>query len=218
MDFLNVPNLYKRVHRFTDADIKPIKIFSTSRFGASHLLAQCKAQDSTRLLRLDCSTYHIKQTGTPTQVSSINKIQDGCCIEKNGNTQLVYVSGDIHCQDSNGKLVWSIHGAVTGTSTAAEIRCCSLCTDDNGHLFVCDSSNKCIHLFSTDGVYLDCVAKEYEFNLGTPIFVRWCKKTSSLVVGHSGRNLRTNSYTVFHISVLKTNNLNVCNKAQSIFH
>ena len=49
---------------------------------------------------------------------------------------------------------------------------------------MCDVSNNCIHMFSVDGLYIDTILKEGEGKLGRPCSVKWCSKTSSLVVAH----------------------------------
>ena len=70
-------------------------------------------------------------------------------------------------------------------------------TDGNGRLFVADSSNNCIHLFSVNGEYLGCALTADDYNFGElKKHVRWHNKTSSLVVAH-----RTNESTF--ISIVK---------------
>ena len=56
-------------------------------------------------------------------------------------------------------------------------------TDGLEHLFVCDTNNRCVQHFSaTDGRYQGSVMKYDDRNLGSPMRIRWCDDTASLVV------------------------------------
>ena len=88
----------------------------------------------------------------------------------------------IYARNLANILLWNIEGAIDGQK---EIRCVSVTTDGRGHLFVCDEANKCIQLFSTDGLYICRLIGRGEHGLGEPFLVRWCKKTSSLIIAHS---------------------------------
>ena len=55
--------------------------------------------------------------------------------------------------------------------------------DDRGHVFVCDSSNKYIHVLSTrDGSHLGVAAGEGEEGVGRPCKVAWHGESASLIV------------------------------------
>ena len=88
----------------------------------------------------------------------------------------------IYARSLANQLLWNIEGAI---DRQQEIRCVSVATDGRGHLFVCDEANKCIQLFSTDGLYICRLIGRGEHGLGEPFLVRWCKKTSSLIIAHS---------------------------------
>ena len=61
-----------------------------------------------------------------------------------------------------------------------------LTTDGRGHLYVCDMSNGCIHMFSMGGVYLGELntSNSEGDRIGVPRCIRWCSDTSSLVVAN----------------------------------
>ena len=132
------------------------------------------------------------------------QITDMCFI--NGNkreTVICCYSGlsGIYARNWSNRLLWSVEGAVDGKK---EINCVSVATDGRGHLFVCDEANKCIQLFSRDGLYIGRLIKSGEHGLGVPGLVRWCKKTSSLIIAHS-KTIR-GAYGLMdcmHISVIK---------------
>ena len=111
-----------------------------------------------------------------------------CFIKENKReTVICLYSGlsGIYARNWYKQLLWSVEGAVDGKT---EIRCVSVATDGRGHLFVCDEANECIQLFSTDGLYIGCLVRQGEHGLGEPRLVRWCKKSSSLIVAHSTKS------------------------------
>ena len=58
-------------------------------------------------------------------------------------------------------------------------------SDEQGHLFVCDYNNRCVHLLSaTDGVHLGVVVRKGEKGLGKPKEVAWHEESESLIVAH----------------------------------
>ena len=117
-------------------------------------------------------------------IEKSEQITDMCFIKENKReTVICLYSGlsGIYARNWSNKLLWSVDGAVDGKT---EIRCVSVATDGRGHLFVCDEANQCIQLFSTDGLYIGRLIKCGEHLLGVPRLVRWCKKTSSLIIAH----------------------------------
>ena len=64
-------------------------------------------------------------------------------------------------------------------------------SDGCGHLFVCDISNKRVHMLSiSDGKYLGCLIKEGDQGLGVPLFATWSEETCSLLIAHKKENKR----------------------------
>ena len=102
------------------------------------------------------------------------------------DTQFVAICSSgrgIICFDNNfNKSLWAIRGAVRGCDTEMEAE--GVTTDDMGHIFVCDSENSCIHMFSTSGIYTDTILRAEEAGLGKLLKVKWCSTTGSVVVAH----------------------------------
>ena len=65
-----------------------------------------------------------------------------------------------------------------------EIHAKTVTTDGRGNIYLYDSANKCILLFHTDGTYRDVLVRESEYDLGSIRKIRWCRKSSALVVAH----------------------------------
>ena len=107
----------------------------------------------------------------------------------------------IYARSLANQLLWNIEGAFDGQK---EIRCVSFATDGRGHLFVCDEANECIQLFTTDGLYICRLIGRGERGLGEPFLVRWCKRTSSLIIAHSQTTRRAYGRMYYtYISVIK---------------
>ena len=65
------------------------------------------------------------------------------------------------------------------------LRAWSVTADDNGHLFVQDWNNDCIHLYSYDGKFVKTLLEEEAYDMEITRRIRWCEKSSSLIVVHS---------------------------------
>ena len=65
-----------------------------------------------------------------------------------------------------------------------EMKPSGITTDGQGHLFICDMDNKCIHIFYTDGTYMCPVDCNGKVELGIPERIDWSKSESALVVTH----------------------------------
>ena len=137
---------------------------------------------------LDCSTYPPKPTKSITLQFPANAkclcmfVRDMCCMTQEGKQLLVIADS----QDSvsaysliTGVVEWQIQGLIGNlkekmvpSATAA---------DEQGHLYVCDSRNKCIHCIdTTSGKYLETLLQYEEDKM--PLRIRWCKIRSSLIV------------------------------------
>ena len=81
-----------------------------------------------------------------------------------------------------GEMVWTVQGKLPGTDK--DICGVAVTSDGNGHLFVCDTNNNCVQMFSADGSYqgrLEIADQERPGELKT---IRWCSSSSSLIVIH----------------------------------
>ena len=82
-----------------------------------------------------------------------------------------------------GELKWRVSGKPPGIEFHMDAR--GVVADEQGHLFVCDYNNRCVHLLSaTDGVHLGVVVRKGEKGLGKPKEVAWHEESASLVVAH----------------------------------
>ena len=84
---------------------------------------------------------------------------------------------------NGGELKWRVSGKPPGIECDMDAR--GVVADEQGHLFVCDYNNRCVHLLSaTDGVHLGVVVRKGEKGLGKPKEVAWHEESASLVVAH----------------------------------
>ena len=82
-----------------------------------------------------------------------------------------------------GELNWTVSGKPPGMDW--EMVASEVAADEQGHLFVSDYSNSCLHLLSVrDGEYLG-VLKSDELDVGKPKEVAWHSESASLVVAHA---------------------------------
>ena len=61
------------------------------------------------------------------------------------------------------------------------MKCISATSDDNGHIFVCDTNHHCVRVFSKEGKFISCLVKKGEHELSDPFEVRWRKNISSVI-------------------------------------
>ena len=82
-----------------------------------------------------------------------------------------------------GELNWRVSGKLPGMEL--EIYASGITADEQGHLFVCDIRNRCVHMLSVrDGAHLRVVVREGEVGLVYPYPVAWHSESASLVVAH----------------------------------
>ena len=82
-----------------------------------------------------------------------------------------------------GEMVWAVNGKQPGTNK--DICGVAVTSDGNGHLFVCDTNNNCVQMFSADGSDQGRLEIEDKETLGKLKTIRWCSSSSSLIVVHS---------------------------------
>ncbi len=58
----------------------------------------------------------------------------------------------------------------------------SVTSDGRGHLFVSDTANRCIQVFSTEGTHLGPILSEDKWDLGSPTSLDWADSIPALVV------------------------------------
>ena len=178
IEFRNANDLNEVVHSYSVAPHQPVRICTVER---STLLY---ADDSTKqreIQWLDCSTSLPKPTNGKSITHTLQGYTFDMCCSRYGDKQYLnttYSSSGVYAYDVIAdKFDWK--GEPNGTEK--KMNAFGITADGRGHLFVCDMSNGCIHVFSTGGVYLG------ELNgsrIGVPRCIRWCSETSSIVVAH----------------------------------
>ena len=148
---------------------------------------------------LDCSTSPPKLCTDSNPIHTEQYFLRDICFAEGEEKVLLITSSYTNRMDvydsSTGKLEWSVKGQLN-ENEEKEIHPNGVATDGRDHLFVCDSNNKCIQMFSTDGKYMGVLIKQGQQALGEPHRIHWCKSTSSLVVAHAKKKYN-------HISVMR---------------
>ena len=180
IEFRPVENLKKVAHRL-DVD----------NHGPSHMCAVTSSPSQLlfhdyrtgRVHQVDCSDTSPIILG---QISVVRNFRDMCT----SDNLLVVTSYDegVFAYHLNGfnwekghKWIWRVSGKLPGMQH--EIRASGVTTDGQGHLFICDFNNKCVHALSIQGgKHLGVVVREGEEGLGTPYKVTWHRESASLVV------------------------------------
>ena len=151
-------------------------------------------QDVHQVVNLvDCSTIPPK-TRTMATLDHSHAIWDMCCIQEGNKQLLIIVDGNVSAYDMEyGELEWNYN---EGEGYAQAVT-----TDGKGHLFVCDTAKKCIHMFSGAGEFIITIVQSTALGIGTPVKIDWSEEMSSLVVAH------TNDYDKYSISVINISGL-----------
>ena len=135
------------------------------------LIYHDKSQNSQGLIWLDCAVLMAQvQAMRLPQLSQIHEMtwMENLLVATDGHK--------IHAfNSSSGQPKWCIDRNMNPKTLSG---------DGRGHLFVLDSGNTSIEVFSTDGNYKVCLIKAGEQGLGVPMRIRWCDTTRSLVVAH----------------------------------
>ena len=120
----------------------------------------CVNKHRRRMHWIDCSTREHKVLSV-TRISHVD-IQDMCIVEQD-NQKLLVTSNSfagLNAYDvTSGIVSWTVIGRPPGM--AEELCSVGVTTDKQGHVFVCDSRNKCIHIFSTSGNYIRNILKDH---------------------------------------------------------
>ena len=164
----------------------PINQNTLCQSSINTLLYVDESKDPHEVRWLDCSTLPPK-AATDTNIIHIEEWSPAdMCYVQHRNKQLFITTGGSHgiaaYNTSSNKMEWTYKGEVA--KMKMDIFACGATTDGLGYLFVCDTNNKCIQTFSTDGMYLGCLLKKGQKGLGEPRRICWCNSTSSLIVAH----------------------------------
>ena len=85
-----------------------------------------------------------------------------------------------------GELKWRVSGKLPGMEH--EIHAYGITADEQGHLFVTDWENECIHALSVrDGTHLGVVVRKGQEGVGEPHEIIWHNESASLIFTHKTR-------------------------------
>ena len=130
----------------------------------------------------DCNEMKLKDKSI--RLTTISILSDLTCARDGDEEFLVsahYDEGIFSFKTRTGQLEWSVNGRLSGMKK--NLNAYRITSDDQGNLFVCDVFNRCMQMFSvSDGRYFGCLFREGEHSLGAPVYARWCKEMSSLIV------------------------------------
>ena len=193
-------NSFKEVLSHSVAPSKPGALCSAK----SHVLLFAEHHEYKVIRWLDCSKLPLKPYDLMAKTKKEMLWSPDICYVDGADKQLIVAvdkSGQIHAYNSaTGRLEWVVenkgldcgrfptkrHIRLTATSGMEKAMAPEAVTaDDRGHLFICDSRNSCIQVFTTDGVYLGAILKEREKEFHLQMKARWSTTTSSLVICHS---------------------------------
>ena len=122
------------------------------------------------------------------RIKALGDARYSVCVSQEGH-QLIIKSfghnGVFACDSVTGEIRWKVRGRLPGMQKWMTAH--GIDTDERGHLFVCDTNNQCIHMFSLNGAYLGVLLKS-EDRLGIPLKICWCRETSSAAVLHHKNN------------------------------
>ena len=126
-------------------------------------------------------------------------IEDMCIVQHEGRTLIVvadYYEGIFAFNAETGEVDFKFYSddlSINKEETTdrdkdgegeEEMYARSITADNRGNLFVCDTNNCCIHVFTIDGEYQGVAFKRGDEGLAKPKRVRWCQSLSSLIIAH----------------------------------
>ena len=183
IDFYNLNNLQKPAASRIFAEQRPTCLCTVSP--ASNIMYWL-TKESQEIGQLDCTSLPPKAVVGITTPFDANEVSAMCCVNNRKRLMLILVQCNNGLSAFNietGKLKWSQKGRLDGMQR--EMNLIGVTTDGLGHLFVCDSDNGCIQMFSAaDGRYMGPLVREGEQGLGELKCLGWCQSSGSLVVVH----------------------------------
>ena len=153
----------------------------------SILLYEDKANSPRDVHWLDCRTSPPKPSGG----TNVTRTKEGhiwsmCCVQ-NGKKRLLLTTGavGIYAYDTkSNSLEWSVTDKLPGNARKMSPQ--SVTTDHKGHVFISDSNNACVQMFSgADGKYLGAILKSESYRVSS---ICWNKQFSSMVVARTKNN------------------------------
>ena len=183
LDILDGNDLTKIIYSHSVAPHQPGRMCSVS---PSKILYEDRSGNPCRVHWLDCSELPPKPAAGKTSIITRQDIIWDMCLGKHKGKHVLITSrsydGIFAYSTKTNRLLWRISGSLTGMERVLGAE--GITTDSNGHLFVSDYRNKCIQMFSLEGVYMKPIIKGQSQSLSEPVQIRWCNHMSSLIVAH----------------------------------
>ena len=200
----NVPCLFRPGERIEFRDASDLgRVVKVARTAPDRplVLSRSPDPDSDQLLYMNWTDFHVKQlncrtsslrpahhnrlkVNTPVADFCVAGVAAGGDDSDDHSQSVVTVSGArIEVFDLTTKLLnFRLCGHLAGV--AEPIAPCSVTATRWGHVLVSDRDNQCVHMFNlqADDPYMGVLLQARDLGLGKPCKIRWCEKTSSIVV------------------------------------
>ena len=184
-------DLKQVVHRLDVSPHEPSRMCTVT--SSPSQLLYCD-DETDKIHRVDCSTAPFTPQGDIPMVYDGEKYVLDMCTSRDLQLIASFYEGVFAYTLPGGELKWRVSGKLPEMMKKIEAK--RLTADDQGHLFVCDQGNDCVHALSArDGSHLGVVVREGEEGVRTPYNVTWHQESKSLVVAHQKDN------TYWHLSV-----------------
>ena len=181
IEIRDVNDLKKVLHSHSMAPQGPALLYAATPLTIMYLDANTKPYSVHWLNLTDVQSKIAAGKGVIHIELDDTSIRDMCLVQE-GDKQIVVVAGGdggLFAYDTEtGKLEWKVKEKPSEMMNAINTR--GVTTDGHGHLFVCNTANECIQMFSaSDGQYLGRLMRGVE-TIGYPAKVHWNAETSTL--------------------------------------
>ena len=180
--FYNAYHLTEPMTRYSVSPSEPGRLCTSN---VTYLLYEDLTTKPRQLRWLDCTVSPHPaplQAGVSITYTRHASLVDICCVRRGYGSFLVTARG-FHGIDAynvtSSKLEWSIIGKLPGMKKG--LCAWALTTDNAGTLLVADKGNKCIQMFSTEGMYLRCLSRS---TLGVLWAIHWWSSEGTLLCAH----------------------------------
>ena len=189
IEFRPVDDLEQVVHSLDVGPHRPYALCAVTSSPSQLLFCDFR---SGKVYQVDCNTKPPRLMGEIPTVHDRQRVVTMCTL--GGLLVLTRCKEGVFVYTLDGtKLKWKVSGKPPGMDR--DIHATGVTADNQGHLFVCDKENQCVHALSVrDGSHLGVVVRKTEQGVGMPWNVTWHQDSSSLIVAHS-------KDAVWHLSI-----------------
>ena len=195
IEYRPVDNLKQFVHRLEvrtcESDVLKPRAMCAVTSSPSQLLYYDWNTD--KMHRVDCSTTPPTPRGKiPFVHDGLMHVNDMCTSDDLLVVAMMWKDVLTYTLDG-GELKWKVSGKLPEMEHTTDD--CRVTADDQGHLFLCDKKNSCVHALSVrDGKHLGVVVRKGQDGVGKPCNVTWHQESAFLIVAHERDG-------VYHLSV-----------------